>query len=338
MPKSIDTEGFSSELRRRAVDVEGRRLLITRYTGTEQEADLSEPTTCNGLGRIRHFRRETSPGWPPNPLPIDPASRALKLPRTDVLRAQVFQNAICNWRCWYCFVPFELLTGNPKHAEWMTPDQLVDCYLAQTDPPPILDLTGGQPDLTPEWVPWMMQVLQERGLAEHVYVWSDDNLSIDYFWRYLTDADRETIAAYPLYGRVGCFKGYDKASFAFNTKAAPELFERQFELMSRLLALGIDVYAYVTLTAPGRNDLQTQLPAFVDRLQRLDENFPLRTVPLEIRPFTPVLGRKPGELDVGLNTQEQAVALWNEELVRRFPASLRDAAIGSIPLGPHNGQ
>jgi uncharacterized Fe-S cluster-containing radical SAM superfamily protein len=259
------------------------------------------------------------------------------MPRADVLRAHAFQNAICNWRCWYCFVPFELLSGNPKHAEWMTPEQLIDCYLEQPDPPAVLDLTGGQPDLTPEWVPWMMKSLQERGLAERVYVWSDDNLSTDYFWRFLADADRETITTYPLYGRVGCFKGYDAASFAFNTKAAPELFDRQFKLMARLLTLDIDLYAYVTLTGPNGRDLPTQIPAFVDRLQQLDENLPLRTVPLEIRPFTPVLGRNPPELGVGIETQDRAIALWNDELVRRFPASLRKARVESIPLASRNG-
>ena len=65
-----------------------------------------------GFGRIRHFRRSTSPGWPSNPLPIDPACKFLGTPAEDVARAQVFQNAVCNWRCWYCFVPFELLSAN----------------------------------------------------------------------------------------------------------------------------------------------------------------------------------------------------------------------------------
>ena len=87
-------------------------------------------------------------------------------------------------------------------------------------------------------------------LAESTYLWVDDNLSNDYFWRYLTDADIELVATWPMFGRVGCFKGYDADSFAFNTAAAPELFGRQFELFRRHLELGVDCYGYVTLTGP----------------------------------------------------------------------------------------
>ena len=51
----------------------------------------------------------------------------------------------------------------------------------------VLDLTGGQPDLVPEWILWMMCELRARGLERKVYVWSDDNLSNDYFWRFLSE-------------------------------------------------------------------------------------------------------------------------------------------------------
>jgi len=113
----IDTDKFSSTLRDKSVDTVNRRLLITRLEGSEQESDFTVPANCGGLGRIRHFNRETSAGWPDNPLPIDPACRALQLPPTDSVRAQVFQNASCNWRCWYCYVPFPLLNGDPTKSE-----------------------------------------------------------------------------------------------------------------------------------------------------------------------------------------------------------------------------
>jgi hypothetical protein len=109
MSALIDTDTVSEHYRGRAVDLHTKRLLITNFRGTAQEPDLSEPPNCDGFGRVRHFRRATSAGWPANPLPIDPACKALGLPATEQLRAQVFQNAVCNWRCWYCFVPFNLL-------------------------------------------------------------------------------------------------------------------------------------------------------------------------------------------------------------------------------------
>jgi uncharacterized Fe-S cluster-containing radical SAM superfamily protein len=319
-------------LREKAIDVSGRRLLITRFTGSKQEQDLSEPTNASGLGRVRHFHRSVSAGWPENPLPIDPACHALGLPALSTIRAQVFQNAVCNWRCWYCFVDFALLAGNYDRSQWVTAEELIELYMQQEDPPAMIDLTGGQPDLTPEWIPWMMDAVERRGLSQAIYLWSDDNLSNDYFWRFLNDAERARIVTYPKYGRVCCFKGYNRESFAYNTAAAPELFERQFELMKRLMDLGLDLYGYVTLTTPDTNAVALDMHRFIDRLQELDANLPLRTIPLEIRPFTPVRDRLDDGRERSMRLQHEAVACWQSELAARFAPHERTRPIWDVPL------
>ncbi len=176
----IDTDALSQRYRAAAVRTDDRRILVTDLRGTQQVHDLSAPPNCDGLGRIRHFRRGTTPGWPANPLPAGPACRFLGLdPGLSILRAQVFQNAVCNWRCWYCFVPFNLLAAHPRHSRWVTADELIELYLREPGRPSVIDLSGGQPDLTPEWVPWTMRALRDRGLEGRVYLWSDDNLSND---------------------------------------------------------------------------------------------------------------------------------------------------------------
>src|SRR5690349_8721589 len=122
---TIDTEQMSAQLRAQAVNVEDRTLLVTNFIDTKQAADLSDPPNCNGFGRIRHFKTSTSPGWPANTLPIVPAAAALRVEPSDRMNAQVFQNAICNWRCWYCYVPFNLLNANADRSAWVTADELV---------------------------------------------------------------------------------------------------------------------------------------------------------------------------------------------------------------------
>jgi len=224
LESSIDTDRFSAALRARVIDVKSRRLLITNFHGSKQEQDLTEPPNCNGFGRVRHFCLAGNSGWPQNPLPIEPARRALHMRSLDQLRAQVFQISACNWRCWYCFVDRTLLSANLKHASLLAPSELVDLYLQEASRPQVIDLTGGQPDLAPEWILWMMQELKFRGLENDTYIWSDDNLSIDYFWHFLTDKDREVICKYKNYGKVCCFKGFDAVSFAFNSSALPECF------------------------------------------------------------------------------------------------------------------
>lgn len=330
----IDTDKVSPKLRERGIDTERRTVLVSRLTGSEQEKDLTEPANCEGIGRIRHFRRETHPDWPENPLPIEPAARYLRAGDGAMLRAQVFQNAVCNWRCWYCYVDFPLLSGNSEHSEMRSADELLDLYLQIEDRPQVIDLSGGQPDLVPEWAAWMIEGVRDRGLSAEVYLWSDDNLSNDYFWTKLDAEQRDLISSCAGYGKVCCFKGYDDASFAFNTAATSELFDRQFELMRRLVSdTEIDLYAYATFTSPHNMAISEKMATFIDRLQELDEHLPLRLVPLRVGAFTPVQARGLStDHERALVVQDEAIAAWNTELASRFDEDLRRRSICDVPL------
>src|SRR5580704_13703064 len=159
---TIDTVNFSEHLRNRAVRVDSREILITRFDGSKEAEDFTLPSNCEGFGRIHHFKRSQGCDWPSNPLPIDPALKALCLPKRDTLEVQVFQNAVCSWRCWYCFVDFDLLSANPKHSEFKSAAELLDLYLKESNRPAIIDLSGGQPDLVPEWTVWMLEEIAAR--------------------------------------------------------------------------------------------------------------------------------------------------------------------------------
>jgi uncharacterized Fe-S cluster-containing radical SAM superfamily protein len=329
----IRTDEFSERLRHQAVRLDSRELLIARLEGSDQESDLTVPPNCGGAGRIRHFHRRTRDGWPDNPLPIDPACAFLGLPGgADRIEAQVFQNAACNWRCWYCFVPFALLSADDKRGEWLTAEALVARYLGEADPPAVIDLTGGQPDLVPEWVPWMIGAVTSAGIASSVYLWSDDNLSNDYFFRHLSPREQRQVAEFPGYGRVCCFKGFDSASFSFNTKAHPDLFDRQFDLFGRLLETGMDLYAYATFTAPETDGVETAMSRFVDRLQGIAEGLPLRVVPLEIEEYGPVVFRMKDAHHTAMGVQHTAIDAWNSELERRFTSDERRVPIHQVTI------
>jgi hypothetical protein len=125
----IDTKRASAQYRERMLDRAQGRILMIKISGSSQEQDLSAPVTCGGMGRIRHFHRTTSAGWPENPLPIDPAAHALGISEIlDDIEALVFQNAACNWRCWYCYVPFNCLSADERYSEWASMRDLVDRY------------------------------------------------------------------------------------------------------------------------------------------------------------------------------------------------------------------
>ena len=162
----IDTGKFSRVLRQRGINIQEHEILITRFDGSKQAEDMTLSPNCRGYGRIHHFRRFQGEDWPSNPLPMDPASHSLNLPHSDEIQAQVFQNAICSWRCWYCFVDFSLLSANPTHSEYKTVQQLLDLYLKEPNRPKIVDLSGGQPDLVPEWGLWFADAIHEMNLEK----------------------------------------------------------------------------------------------------------------------------------------------------------------------------
>jgi uncharacterized Fe-S cluster-containing radical SAM superfamily protein len=329
---SINTEKVSSHLREKAINTSSREILITRFTGSDQEMDLTEPTNCNGFGRIRHFKLESGAEWIKNPLPILPAAKALGVKPDSQIRAQVFQSSVCNWRCWYCFVDYKLLNGDGKHASFLTCDEMVDSYLNQENPPSMIDLTGGQPDLTPEWVPWMMETLKNKGLEDKIYLWSDDNLSNEFLWKYLSNDQIDLMSSYKMYSRVCCFKGVDERSFSLNTKAESKLFSNQFKLCKRLLEINLDLYCYITLTANTDTNFDIVVPKFIDAIQTIDEMLPLRIVPLKILEFTPVISRMNDGFANMLKGQFSAIKVWQSELKKRFSDEQLNLPITEIGL------
>lgn len=329
MASYLDTDKQTAHYRTKGLDKPGRRVLITELADSRQSQDITLSHNCQGVGRIHHFRREAAVvGFPANPLPLDPASQALGRPPQAMVQAQVFQNAVCSWRCWYCFVDYNLLDGNPQRSRLLTADELLDLYQAESIQCPIIDLSGGQPDLVPEWALWMADALTARGLAQQVYLWSDDNLSNEYLWECLSADELRRLVQYPTYGRVGCFKGFDEDSFSFNTRAAPGLFARQFAIMRRLVTTGLDMYGYVTLTARDDQHVARKVEDFISRLQEeVHPLFPLRMVPLPILPFTPTRGRMDDTHHRSLAIQQEAAAAWESILAQRFTESVRQQPI-----------
>lgn len=324
--KPIDTDRFARSLRQKSIDLVNQKILITRFHGSKQSLDLTFPANCGGFGRKHYFYRKQFDDWPENPLPIDPACEYLGIPQQTRIQVQVFQNAACSWRCWYCFVDDKLLAANPKHSEFKSAKDLLDLLSSEPGRPSVIDLSGGQPDLVPEWTLWMADGLASR--KDSTYLWSDDNLSNEYLWQLLSSEEVSRLASYPNYGRVGCFKGYDDESFAFNTQARPELFSRQFHVMKRLVASGFDVYGYVTFTTGSAKGLPERMRKFVDRLQdEIDPLFPLRTVPLKIVQYSPTKDRINSTRSQALAYQVDALHVWQEELERRFSTEVRSKPI-----------
>jgi len=154
--KTTNQKAYAEQLRSKVIDVVGKRVLVARIEGSPQQRDLSSPPNCGGFGRVHHFKRKIAPDWPKNPLPQDPAAFKLQLASIDNLNAQLFQTSACNWRCWYCYVPYRspFFEANALKAEgisnfplnWRKGDLLM---FVKTQEIPCFWDNGGQ--IGPEW-------------------------------------------------------------------------------------------------------------------------------------------------------------------------------------------
>ena len=83
----------------------------------------------------------------------------------------------------------------------------------------------------------------------------------------------------------------------------------------------MDLYGYATFTTRSAGGIAAKMRAFTDRLQRIAEHLPLRVVPLEIQVWGPVAPRMRADRHASLGLQQEAVAVWRDELTRRFAPS-----------------
>ncbi len=306
-----------SGMRQRLLRADQQRVLIADLSGSTESDDEYTRLNCEGFGRRRrfskfsiHLRSRGSDGL------ARPHYRGL--PPVVPYETQVFQLAGCNWACWYCFVDDSLLDGRVDKGKFLTAADLLDLYLEQEDRPAVLDLSGGQPDIVPEWCLWMLEEVARRGLRDKVHVWIDDNLSGRFMRTYLSSEQIRYMAEFPKHSRVGCFKGYDIESFRFNTGAQPSGFATQFSVMRDLIADGFDTYAYATFTGPVTSMMEKSVTEFVDRLQEIDPNLPLRTIPLEVRPYSAAVERVGNTRQEAFDFQYDVVEAWEHELALRF--------------------
>lgn len=326
----IDFQHYSDTCRNAIKD--GNRFLITEVGTSPQDKERLN-VNCDGFGRIRLFQRFKDADWIENPLPFNPYAKAMSINVSDILPVQVFQLAKCNMNCWWCFLPDEFKVCDMQHCKWFTVQQLVEMYLRTSDAPPkIIDLSGGNPELAPEFVLLFMRELERLGQNHKVYLWSDDVLTVDYMFRCLQLEDIAYMANYRQYGKVACFKGIDDASFCFNTCSTLSLLSTQLELAERYIRAGFDIYFYVPLTCPTMDNIQKNVTVLFDKLQRISYYLPLRIVPIKIKQFSTNQHRLSPFRMQSLENQFHVLEIWEEEKRRRFQPDEISMDIADVPL------
>lgn len=312
----IDVDRLAKKIRARLFKSSTREYYIANLRGSLEEKDQYTLVNCNGFGRrrkLKDFRLHLE-----NPItnPDRPAVNFRTVAGVNELETQVFQIAGCNLRCWYCYVDDNRLSG--RGGAYMTANEMVDLYLGEENRSPVLDLSGGEPSLVPEWLYDTLVALEQREQREKVHVWIDDNLTSFNYWTYLTKKERQFISDTPNHCRAVCFKGFDQESFQFTTLAKADFFERQFQVAQRYVDEAIKLYGYVTFTTDQSSNHSDVIERFVDRLQCVSEDLPLRVIPLRIVKFHAMRPRLLNERADALRIQEEVFEIWNSTLQTRF--------------------
>mgnify|MGYP000890515109 CR=1 FL=1 len=304
-------------IRNLLVDHRTRSVRLAILEGSDESLDPNTTINCDGLGRIRRYAGQSmilNSGRG-----IVPRRRLFRtLPPGSGYTTQCFQLAGCNWRCWYCFVDDALLTANPMRSRFVPVADMVSAFLAMPDGGSVLDLSGGQPELVPEWTLWTMQDLEATGLRGQVHVWVDDNLSGRFLERYCTSEEIEYMASFPKHTRAGCFKGMDDISIKAATGSRGASVTQQLRACEALIDWGFDVYFYLTTLGPFRDGPKEAARQFVNRLIGVHPLLPLRVIPLEIRNHRALLTRVGTSREGERLNQIEGLIAWEEQLAESF--------------------
>lgn len=298
-----------------------KSFLISNLNESLEAEDNYTLLNCNGFGRIRKyhkFKLHLGNSF----LPVKPLFRTL-LKTSLPFKTQVFQMMGCKWRCWYCFVDYKLLGLNKKNGQYFTTNELIELYIDNSiNETNIIDLSGGQPDLIPEWSLSFAQSIDRYELTEKVHLWLDDSLSSFNLWNKLSKKDIDYLSSFPLHSRVCCLKGYNENSFIYNTNATQKDYNNQFNILDKLVKDGFDLYVYVTLTTPSTCEIKKDIEKLIEKLIKIHPLLPLRTIPLKIAPFSTMSKRHKPDFDLALINQNTVFNIWAEQLMMKFGSQM----------------
>jgi len=166
--------------------------------------------------------------------PYQVAAHKLNLPWTRTNKAVMVQTAGCSLDCDYCFVGDEVVVE--ATTQELYEDYWFNYCRNAENPSPIFRISGGEPFLQQEFVSDLVRVmLYKRPTSEimmcvrgdsGLYVWVNTNLTHEPREKLLNSLTSEKV------GVVGSWKPV----------SAPEKFDTQLSVASRMLDAGVDLY------------------------------------------------------------------------------------------------
>jgi len=226
------------------------------------------------------------------------------------------QVGACNLNCFWCFVSDELRQGKIGH--YFTVKEVLDMWRSN-EKKGVLRITGGEPFLAPEF---LIEIGKEiKNLKEKQrYLWIDTNLLGKKY-----DLVAKTISDLEIpFGICGCFKGFDKETFRFNTNAPKDLFDKQFNnahtILNNLYNNG-ELFFYVPeiLENINEKEIEKKIINFYEQItSKVHELAPLRVTVLKIKSYE----ANKDKLDFKRLESGLTRNLWLKFLKTKYPMDL----------------
>jgi uncharacterized Fe-S cluster-containing radical SAM superfamily protein len=230
------------------------------------------------IGEIKKLEYQNPPYSAAN------ASGRRKDPR-DYNKVFAVQVSGCTYSCNFCYVPPEINLANPAFGKFFSAKEIVDYFLSarpkSKEPMNVIRITGGEPTIIPEMIVDIYNEIEKRELE--LYLWIDTNLSMTKYLEKI-ESDLKSIMQRRNVGVVGCFKGFCKEDFSILVGAEPKFYEKQFESARLFLDWKTDFYVYLPALIY-KNDVENKTKGFIQRLQDLNKNLPLRVEMLIIKDY-----------------------------------------------------
>jgi len=362
--KGFDPIKRAEEIRPRMINSKNKKVLLASFTGVSQAKDIPMRRIIGDYFRIKIYEKpeEIEKGlhnFRQEPAGIAACRLKQSIQKQSLKRglltspnikecngAFIAQINGCNLKCWQCYVDDVNKSANPKYGRFFSAEEILIEFLVESrkaqfliDPDRkvnILRLSGGDPFLVPEIIVWIIEAAEKFGLENYIYFWVDTNLaSGDFYWKYLTNKQREKIRNFKNIGFMGCYKGYDEESFTKTCGAAPKFFNEQFKMHRRLIKEELDVYSYfypLVYSDYSDRKLRKCLVLFINRLQKeVNLLAPLRLTTPYTKIYSPTQNRLTPERKKSLELQYAATKIWKEEIKKQF-GSRADLMPHQIPI------
>jgi len=260
-----------------------------------------------------------------------------------IISAQV---ALCDFYCWYCYVPDELLRG--RKVQYSTPREVMERFLEirnndkkQGLESNVLRISGGEPFLAPDLILECLEYLRDNGMEREVLVWSETNLSpflkeqpdqfvLAEIWLEEQGKSLKDFAFFKNFVLHPCLHGTTSLNFSQTTLVREDFFDPLVEAFGLLIDYRIDIYPTISSnTCPS-----THIGDLFLRLKEIHEKLPLRFALIEYHFDYPIIderlsrSRRQGII-YGKNAM---IAKWNELLQKNYGVGYAETPRSKVSL------